>query len=122
MSRINEVMNKANKHKGQYLEHESLWVDSRTEFMHYFLTYGRNLTPEEIDSLEEDERAIKKQYPGLDQFRQQIDYYEGLHEQLKHIQNIKTIHVITANIFCWFKPIIIAYRKKSPLPVLHCIN
>jgi hypothetical protein len=35
--------------------------------MHYFLNYGRQLTQEEMDSLEEDERAIKKQYPTLDQ-------------------------------------------------------
>ena len=61
--------------------------------MHYFLTYGRQLTSEELDSLEEDEKAVKKQYPSLDQFREQIDFYEGLHDQLKGIESIKTIHV-----------------------------
>ena len=62
--------------------------------MHYFLNYGRQLTQEEIDSLEEDERAIKKQYPTLDQFKEQINFYEGLHDQLKNIENLKIIQVI----------------------------
>ena len=39
--------------------------------MHYFLTYGRQLTQEEMEQLEEDEKAVKKQYPSLDQFREQ---------------------------------------------------
>ncbi len=49
--------------------------------MHYFLNYGRQLTPEEIEALEEDERLIKKQYPTLDQFKEQINFYENLHDQ-----------------------------------------
>ena len=36
---------------------------------------------------------MKKQYPTLNQFKEQIDLYEGLHEQLKHIKNIDTIQV-----------------------------
>ena len=43
----------------------------RVEFMHYFLTYGRQLTQEELDQLEEDDKAVKRQYPTLDQFREQ---------------------------------------------------
>jgi hypothetical protein len=42
---------------------------------------------------EEDEKALKKQYPTLTQFKEQIDFYEGLHEQLKHIKNIEVIQV-----------------------------
>ena len=57
--------------------------------MHYFLTYSRQLTPDEIESLEEDEKAVKKQYPSLDQFKEQIDTYENLHDNLKNIDNIK---------------------------------
>ena len=69
-------------------------ANSRTEFMHYFLNYGRQLTQEEIDALEEDERAIKKQYPTLDQFKEQINFYENLHDQLKNIENLKVIQVL----------------------------
>ena len=61
--------------------------------MHYFLNYGRQLTQDEIDALEEDERSIKKQYPTLDQFKEQINFYENLHDQLKNIENVKIIQV-----------------------------
>ncbi len=67
--------------------------------MHYFLNYGRQLTQEEIDSLEEDERSIKKQYPTLDQFKEQINFYEGLHDQLKNIENLKIIQVFSSFTF-----------------------
>ena len=36
---------------------------------------------------------MKKQYPSLSQFKEQIDFYEGLHEQLKHIKNVETVQV-----------------------------
>ena len=42
--RINEVMNRANKLKTSQSEFSYLWIDSRTEYMHNFLTYGRQLT------------------------------------------------------------------------------
>ena len=81
-----DTSTRATKRKTQFLEYSYLWTDSRTEYMHYFLGYGRQLTPEEIESLEEDPNAVKKQYPSLDQFKEQIDTYENLHERLKNIE------------------------------------
>ena len=72
--------------------------------MHYFLTYGRQLSQEELDALEEDEKAVKKQYPSLDQFREQIDYYEGIHDQLKNMETTRTFHV-------WKCPLIISLKS-----------
>ena len=43
------------------------------------------------DSLK-DEKAVKKQYPSLDMFKEQIDFYENLHEKLKSIDSMHTIH------------------------------
>ena len=40
---------------------------------------------------------MKKQYPTLAQFQEQIDLYEGLHEQLKNIKNIETVQVLVAS-------------------------
>ena len=45
-----------------------------------------------MDALEEDEKAVKKQYPSLDMFKEQIDFYENLHEKLKSIDSMHTIH------------------------------
>ena len=41
------------------------------------------LTQDEVEALEEDEKAVKKQYPSLGQFQEQIDFYENLHDNLK---------------------------------------
>ena len=86
LTRVMDASTRATKRKTQFLEYSYLWTDSRTEYMHYFLGYGRQLTPEEIESLEEDPNAVKKQYPSLDQFKEQIDTYESLHERLKNIE------------------------------------
>ena len=51
LARVADVMSKANKHKISFFEHAYLWTDSRTEYMHHFLTYGRQLTQEEMDAL-----------------------------------------------------------------------
>ena len=52
----------------------------------------RQLTQEEVDLIEEEgDKAIKKQYPTLEQFKEQIDFYEGLHEQMKGIENMRTL-------------------------------
>ena len=41
------------------------------------------LIQDEVEALEEDEKAVKKQYPSLGQFQEQIDFYENLHDNLK---------------------------------------
>ena len=125
-------MARANKVKSAYLEHSYLWIESRTEFMHYFLTYSRQLTTEEIESLEEDDKAVKKQYPSLDQvrwrknnfpffklsnplfclqFKEQIDTYENLHDNLKNIENLKILQH-------WFRVDI----KPFKMSLLTCIK
>ena len=99
MSRVKSVMALANKHKNSHMEHAYLWQESRSEYMHYFLNYGRQLTQEELDLLEEDEKLVKKQYPSLDQFKEQIDFYEGLHDQLKNIETSRIFQVQASSIF-----------------------
>ena len=92
MSRCTEVMQKAEKLKNHHMDYAYIWTDSRTEYMHYFLTYSRQLTQDEVDLIEEEgEKAVKKQYPSLEQFKEQIDFYEGLHEQMKGIENMKVL-------------------------------
>ena len=82
-------MSAANKHRSSHMEHSYLWQESRQEYMHYFLTYARQLSQEELDILEDDDKAIKKQYPSLDQFKEQIDYYENLHDHLKNMEIVR---------------------------------
>ena len=37
------------------------------EYLYYFLHYSRQLNPKELEQLEENEKAIKKKYPTLEQ-------------------------------------------------------
>ena len=46
MSRVTEVMQKAEKLKNHNMDYAYIWTDSRAEYMHYFLTYSRQLTQE----------------------------------------------------------------------------
>ena len=55
--------------------------------MHYFLLYGRQLTQKELEKIEENENAIPKEVPGLEQFDAQIKHYEGLHEEVRALDN-----------------------------------
>ena len=96
LTRIQDVLNKANKLKTAQNTYSYIWTDSRTEYMHYFLTYSRQLTADEVEMIEEDDKLVKKQYPSLAQFQEQIDFFENLHDDLKMIENFKTFQG-------WFK-------------------
>ena len=39
-------MQKAEKLKNHNMDYAYIWTDSRAEYMHYFLTYSRQLTQE----------------------------------------------------------------------------
>ena len=86
--RVETVMEKAEEKKTTYLEYSYLWLESRKEYLYYFLNYARQLSQEEIDKVEENEKAIKKVKPKLDQFREQIDHYEAIHEEVRNVENI----------------------------------
>ena len=94
--RVETVMEKAEEKKTSYLEFSYLWQESRKEYLHYFLTYARQLSQEELEKLEENPKAVKKVVPKLAQFEEQIDQYEAIHEEVKKIENILTFQ-------SWFK-------------------
>lgn len=96
VQRVEQVMDKANAKKDSYLEYSYLWVDSRADHMYYFLQYSRQLTQKELDKLEDNENAVKKEKPTLDQFRAQIDHYEGVHEKVRALEN-------TLSLQGWFR-------------------
>ena len=88
IKRVEAVMEKANDRKNTYLDFSYLWQESRKEYLHYFLTYARQLTQEELEKLEENETAIKKVTPKLAQFQEQIDQYEAVHEEVRKVENV----------------------------------
>ena len=88
ISRVEEVMESANRKQATYLDYSYLWLESRKEYLFYFLNYARQLSQDEIEKIEENEKAVKKVKPKLDQFREQIDHYEAIHEEVRNVENI----------------------------------
>ena len=93
MKRVTKVIVQAKEQQKAYMQHANIWTESRTEFMYYFLRYGRYLTPDELGMLEDDEDSVKKEEPSLEEFKGHIDHYEGLHEELKGMEHVKTWQV-----------------------------
>ena len=92
MGRVDLNIERANIKKNTYLDYSYLWTESRHDFMYFFINYSRQLTEEEILSLEEDEKSIKKQAPILAQFQEQIDHYEEIHEGAKEVECVKVFN------------------------------
>lgn len=69
-------------------DYSYLWLDDRQEVLRQFLLYGRQLTPEELDLLRDEMRSeeIKESRPTIDQFKEQIDFYEELYKKLEKIE------------------------------------
>nr|CAD7423389.1 unnamed protein product [Timema monikensis] len=75
-------------------------MDSRAVFMQQFLLYGHQLNPEEIEFDMVDKEAggtgLKMTPPTNQQFKEQIDYFNDLYEDVERIENEKIIH-------CWLR-------------------
>ncbi|KAM9424094.1 dynein axonemal heavy chain 9 isoform 2-T2 [Pholidichthys leucotaenia] len=73
------------------LEHFSyLYVDDRKEVMHQFLLYGHILTNEEMELYAEN--GVPESPPSLDNFREQVDSYEKIYEQVQALESVHVFH------------------------------
>ena len=88
INRIEAVIKQSKEKRDSYMEYSYLWLENKQEYLYFFLNYARQLTNKEIESLEENDAAVKKKAPTLAQFREQIDHYESLHDELKHLPAI----------------------------------
>lgn len=74
--------------------------------MEMFLTYGRILTPEEIDKIGCDDKDYigpQSTPPKMEAFREQIDHYENLFMDIEEMEPYKIFS-------CWFQ---VNYRTKN---------
>lgn len=72
----------------KFEEYSYLWLEDRQEFLSQFLLYGRQLSPDEADLVKDEQRAseVKESPPTIDQFKEQIDFYEDLYKKLELIE------------------------------------
>ena len=100
---VKQVMDLANNKKDSYNSYSYLWTESRHDTMYFFLNFARDLTPEEIKMLDEDESQVKKATPTLHQFKEKIDKYETIYEKVKDVETIKVFNL-------WFRADITPFK------------
>ncbi|KAB1266021.1 Dynein heavy chain 17; axonemal [Camelus dromedarius] len=81
------AMKEAEEYQDSFERYSYLWVDDPQEFMKNFLTYGRAISPEDLDARAEE--TLPKTPPTLTQFQQQMDSYEKLYEAVSRCGNTK---------------------------------
>ena len=104
VDRVELVIEQANADRLTYMDYSYLWTESRQEFMFYFLNFSRMLNEDEVAMFEEEEKSIKKCHPVLAQFKEQIDHYEGIHDEADKIEPIKVFEK-------WFKAEIRPFKQ-----------
>ncbi|XP_019398323.1 PREDICTED: dynein heavy chain 17, axonemal [Crocodylus porosus] len=81
------AMKQGEEYEDSFEKYSYLWMDNPREFMQQFLTFGRGLTLEELESHAEE--YLPHTPPPLQQFQLQIDLYEKLYEEVSKFENMK---------------------------------
>ncbi|KAM4600952.1 dynein axonemal heavy chain 11 [Polymixia lowei] len=87
MERVENVLNKALDYQRMFDCYTHLWLDDRAEFLRQFLLYGRVLTTEDLEAYGED--VFPESPPTIDQFKEQIDYYEDLYSKIAKLEDFR---------------------------------
>ncbi|CAG9831722.1 unnamed protein product [Diabrotica balteata] len=97
LSNIDKVIEESYEFCDNYQTYSYLWLDDREQYLDQFLTYGRQLNNEELDYLGmNDPLAPKPSPPKMEHFREQIDNFENLSNQ---VETIKEAEIFNN----WFK-------------------
>ncbi|KAL3274195.1 hypothetical protein HHI36_015611 [Cryptolaemus montrouzieri] len=94
---VDNVIESAYEFCDNFENYSYLWLNNREVHLKQFLTYGRQLNNEEYDLVMlKDSMAPKPSPPRMEQFREQIDHFENLFNEVEHM---KTEEIFNA----WFK-------------------
>ncbi|XP_068120654.1 dynein axonemal heavy chain 9 isoform X2 [Hyperolius riggenbachi] len=86
MESVQNMMSICADYRNSFDHYAYLYVDDRKEFMRQFLLYSHVLTAEEIEAHAED--GVPETPPTLDQFREQIDSYEKIYEEVSRLEPV----------------------------------
>ena len=86
MDRVSAVINKAIEQRNQFENYSYLWTENRAEFLRQFLLYNHVLTQEEIENAGEE--GVPECPPTLEQFREQMDTYESLYDEIAQLPDV----------------------------------
>lgn len=96
LTRIETGIEHCVEHLKLFNQYEALWKNDREESLQQFLTYGRELIPEEMEAIEtsspllatEEMRSVANPTPPtLDQFKERIDSFEVLYTEVSILRS-----------------------------------
>ncbi|XP_074510014.1 dynein axonemal heavy chain 11 [Sebastes fasciatus] len=90
MERVKNVLKQAINCQRKFDCYTHLWQDDRAEFLSQFLLYGRVLTAEEMEACGAD--ALPESPPSIDNFKEQIDYYEDLYAEISKLEGFRVFN------------------------------
>lgn len=94
---VDKVVNEAYVYCDSFRNYAYLWLEDKSMYMEQFLNYGRQLTDEEMMLvLGKDPDAPKPCQPKNEAFREQIDHFETLYNE---VEGMKAEHIFNG----WFK-------------------
>ncbi|OXU27164.1 hypothetical protein TSAR_014516 [Trichomalopsis sarcophagae] len=105
LSGVTRAVEEATDFCGIFEGYAYLWLEDRGIVMQQFLDYSRQLSLDEMDMIVAlDPKAPKKCSPKMEQFREQIDLYESLYNEVEDMS--------TSKIFCvWFRVDLRPFRQ-----------
>ncbi|XP_009867872.1 PREDICTED: dynein heavy chain 9, axonemal-like, partial [Apaloderma vittatum] len=86
MGRVQAVMAACCEYRSTFEHYSYLYGEDRKEFYRQFLLYGHILTTAEIEAHADD--GVPETPPTLQQFREQIDSYEKIYEEVNRIEPV----------------------------------
>ncbi|XP_034940720.1 dynein beta chain, ciliary [Chelonus insularis] len=97
LSGVGKAIDEATEFCGIFEGYAYLWLEDRDTVMQQFLEYSRQLTMDEMEMIAMlDPKAPQKASPRMEQFREQIDLYEGLYFEIEEMK--------PSRVFCgWFR-------------------
>uniref|UniRef100_A0A3Q2SZQ2 Dynein axonemal heavy chain 9 n=1 Tax=Fundulus heteroclitus TaxID=8078 RepID=A0A3Q2SZQ2_FUNHE len=90
MERVKAAMTACCDLRGSLERYSYLYVDDRKEFMRRFLEYGHTPTSPDMEVFSDS--GAHESTPTLDSFREQIDSYERLYEEVQGLQAVHVFH------------------------------
>uniref|UniRef100_A0A672VBK3 Dynein axonemal heavy chain 17 n=1 Tax=Strigops habroptila TaxID=2489341 RepID=A0A672VBK3_STRHB len=90
MGRVQAVTVACCDYRSAFDHYSYLYGEDRKEFCRQFLLYGHILTAAEVEAHAED--GVPETPPTLQQFKEQIDSYEKIYEEVNRIEPISIFH------------------------------
>ncbi|NWT02283.1 DYH9 protein, partial [Mionectes macconnelli] len=86
LCRVQAVVSSCRELRGSLERYSHVYGEDRRELSRQFLLYGRALTAAELEAQD----AVPEAPPSLQQFREHIDSYERLYEEVTHVEPLST--------------------------------